>query len=59
MGLNARRILVFCPIPGRNLALSSARRQDDAVHERDLIDRVAVGTPIISSTASATRRSSG
>jgi hypothetical protein len=26
------------------LALSSARRQDDAVHERDLVDRVAGST---------------
>jgi hypothetical protein len=34
----------FCPIPGRNLAPGSARRQDDAVHERDLIDRVASST---------------
>jgi hypothetical protein len=33
------------------LALSSARRQDDAVHERDLIDRVAGSTGLSTSEA--------
>jgi hypothetical protein len=34
----------FCPISGKNLALGPARRHDDAVHDRDLVDRIAAST---------------
>jgi len=33
-----------CPDSGKNLALVPATRHDDAVHDRDLIDRVASST---------------
>jgi len=39
-----RRNPVFCPNSGSNLALGSLGRHDEAVHERDLIDRVASST---------------
>jgi hypothetical protein len=38
------RTSYFCPISGKNLAVGPARRHDDAVHDRDLIDRVAGST---------------
>jgi hypothetical protein len=44
MAFIGRCTSVFCPDPGRNLALEPQRRHDEAVPERDLIDRVASST---------------
>jgi hypothetical protein len=44
MAFTAQCTSVSCPDPGRNLALAPSQRHDDAVPERDLIDRVASST---------------